>query len=66
MQPDRDGYDDEDQARYDNRGNKGVILGEFSMRELVILYHHGSFSEAGDSGSFVIDVQGNVAGLLYG
>lgn len=51
--------------RYDPSGGK-VILGKYSTRELVIMSSTGTFSEPGDSGSFVFNNLGNVAGLLYG
>lgn len=51
--------------RYDPSGEK-VILGKYSTRELVIMSSTGTFLEPGDSGSFVFNNLGNVAGLLYG
>ncbi|MCJ1346602.1 hypothetical protein MMC31_004820 [Peltigera leucophlebia] len=53
------------EVRYDHSGKK-VILGKYSTRELVIMSSTGTFSEPGDSGSFVFNNLGNVAGLLYG
>lgn len=53
------------EVRYDHSGKK-VILGKYTTRELVIMSSTGTFSEPGDSGSFVFDNLGDVAGLLYG
>lgn len=53
------------EVRYDHSGKK-VMLGKCSTRELVIMSSTGPFSEPGDSGSFVFNNLGNVAGLLYG
>lgn len=53
------------QIRYDHNGQR-VVLGKNSTRELVIMSSTGSFSEPGDSGSFVLNNTGEVAGLLYG
>jgi hypothetical protein len=61
------------QIRWDEDGNK-VILDKQSTSELVIMGKSGgtfegtpeTFSEPGDSGSFVINSLSEVAGLLYG
>lgn len=62
----------EGQIRWDEIGNE-VVLGKESTSELVIMNRSTrvfedsaeSFSKAGDSGSFVINTDGEVAGLIY-
>lgn len=62
-----------ERVRWDEGGNK-VLLDCTTTRELVILGKSNdaskgnaqSFSEAGDSGSFIFDQAGQVAGLMYG
>lgn len=61
-----------DEARYDEAGNK-VILAEVTHEYVVLnkqLYEYDSkqspFCHSGDSGSFIINADGYVCGLLYG
>lgn len=62
-----------ERVRWDEGGNK-VLLDCTTTRELVILGKSNKasegnaqyFSEVGDSGSFVFDKAGQVAGLMYG
>ncbi|KAJ5473527.1 hypothetical protein N7475_003093 [Penicillium sp. IBT 31633x] len=51
-------------VRYDSDGN-AIDTQTARTEEFVILGNHGSFAEPGDSGSFILDEDGAVAGLLF-